>query len=88
MALAEEMDAPVWAAPSSERPPFPKDHPLYLGDLPFAIGPLARHLDGHDLAVVVGAPVFRYYPYAPGDYLPDGLQPWHVRPLPSSNCCR
>ena len=65
MALAEEMDAPVWAAPSSERPPFPKDHPLYLGDLPFAIGPLARHLDGHDLAVVVGAPVFRYYPLRP-----------------------
>jgi len=68
----------LWAAPSSERAPFLEDHPLYLGDLPFAIGPLARHLDGHDLAVVVGAPVFRYYPYAPGDYLPDGLQLWHV----------
>jgi benzoylformate decarboxylase len=76
--LAEKMDAPVWAAPSSERAPFPEDHPLYRGGLPFAIGPLARHLDGHDLAVVVGAPVFRYYPYIPGDYLPDGLRLWHV----------
>jgi benzoylformate decarboxylase len=78
VALAEKMDAPVWAAPSSERAPFPEDHPLYRGGLPFAIGPLARHLDGHDLAVVVGAPVFRYYPYIPGDYLPDGLRLWHV----------
>ena len=78
VALAEKMDAPVWAAPSSERAPFPEDHPPYRGGLPFAIGPLARHLDGHDLAVVVGAPVFRYYPYIPGDYLPDGLRPWHV----------
>jgi benzoylformate decarboxylase len=78
VALAEKMDAPVWAAPSCERAPFPEDHPLYRGGLPFAIGPLARHLDGHDLAVVVGAPVFRYYPYIPGDYLPGGLRLWHV----------
>ena len=78
VALAEKMDAPVWAAPSSERAPFPEDHPLYQGGLPFAIGPLARHLDGHDLAIVVGAPVFRYYPYIPGDYLPDGLRLWQV----------
>jgi benzoylformate decarboxylase len=63
VALAEKMDAPVWAAPASERAPFPEDHPLYPGGLPFAIRPLAKHLDGHDLAVVVGAPVFRYYPY-------------------------
>jgi benzoylformate decarboxylase len=83
VALAEKMDAPVWAAPSSERAPFPEDHPLYLGGLPFAIGPLARHLDGHDLAVVVGAPVFRYYPYVSGDYLPDGLRLWHVTDDPA-----
>jgi hypothetical protein len=24
------------------------------------------------------APVFRYYPYIPGDYLPDGVRLWHV----------
>jgi benzoylformate decarboxylase len=77
-ALAEKTDAPVWAAPSSERAPFPEDHPLYQGGLPFAIGPLARQLDGYDLAVVIGAPVFRYYPYLPGDYLPGGLRLWQV----------
>ena len=83
VALAEKMDAPVWAAPASERAPFPEDHPLYQGGLPFAIGPLARHLDGHDLAVVAGAPVFRYYPYIPGDYLPDGLRLWQVTDDPA-----
>jgi benzoylformate decarboxylase len=83
VALAEKMDAPVWAAPSSERAPFPEDHPLYEGGLPFAIGPLSKHLDGHDLAVVFGAPVFRYYPYIPGEYLPDGLRLWHITDDPA-----
>ena len=87
VALAEKMDAPVWAAPASERAPFPEDHELYQGGLPFAIGPLAKHLDGHDLAVVIGAPVFRYYPYLPGDYggsyLPDGVRLWHVTDDPA-----
>jgi benzoylformate decarboxylase len=78
VAVAEKLDAPVWAAPSSERAPFPEDHPLYLGGLPFAIGPLAKKLEGHDLAVVFGAPVFRYYPYVAGDYLPDGTALWQV----------
>jgi benzoylformate decarboxylase len=83
VALAEKMDAPMWTAPASERPPFPEDHPLYQGGLPFAIGPLARHLDGHDLAVVVGAPVFRYYSCIPGDYLPEGLRLWQVTDNPA-----
>ena len=29
-------------------------------------------LAGHDLVLVVGAPVFRYHQYEPGDYLPEG----------------
>jgi benzoylformate decarboxylase len=29
---------------------------------------------GHDLAVVIGAEVFRYYPYVPGEYLPEGTE--------------
>ena len=70
--LAEALNAPVWAAPASERAPFPEDHPLYIGGLPFAMGPLSDKLAGHDVAVVVGAPVFRYYPYVAGPYLPPG----------------
>jgi benzoylformate decarboxylase len=74
VALAEALGAPVWAAPACERAPFPEDHPLYCGGLPFAIGPLSTKLHGHDLALVIGAPVFRYYPYVPGPYLPPGLR--------------
>ncbi|MED5729005.1 benzoylformate decarboxylase, partial [Enterobacter hormaechei] len=28
----------------------------------------------HDLILVVGAPVFRYHQFAPGDYLPAGAE--------------
>lgn len=72
--FAETVRAPVWAAPACERTPFPEDHPLYQGFLPFAIGPLAEKLKGHDLVLVIGAPVFRYYPYLAGEYVPTGTR--------------
>ena len=78
IALAEKLNAPVWAAPACERPPFPETHPLYAGGLPFAIAPLSRKLEGHDVAIVIGAPVFRYYPYVAGTYLPEGMRLLHV----------
>jgi benzoylformate decarboxylase len=83
VALAEGLNAPVWAAPSSERAPFPEDHPLYVGGLPFAMGPLSDKLAGHDVALVVGAPVFRYYPYVAGPYLPPGLRLLHISDDPA-----
>ncbi|MFJ5551255.1 benzoylformate decarboxylase [Streptomyces sp. NPDC093225] len=72
VALAERAGLPVWSAPTEGRVSFPKTHPRYRGTLPPAIAPLARCLAGHDLVLVVGAPVFCYYPYLPGDYLPEG----------------
>ena len=83
VALAEALHAPVFAAPSSERAPFPEDHPLYVGGLPFAIGPLSEKLEGHDVVLVIGAPVFRYYPYVPGPYLPAGLRLLHISDDPA-----
>jgi benzoylformate decarboxylase len=83
VALAEALNAPVWAAPASERAPFPEDHRLYCGGLPFAIGPLSGKLDGHDVALVIGAPVFRYYPYVAGPYLPSGLRLLHISDDPA-----
>jgi len=83
VAFAEALGAPVWAAPASERAPFPENHPLYSGGLPFAIGPLSKKLEGHDVALVVGAPVFRYYPYVPGPYVPDGLRLLHISDDPA-----
>lgn len=74
IALAEKLRVPVWLAPFTENVPFPQTHPLYAGTLPPAIGPLGKALAGHDLIVVVGAPVFRYYPWVPGEYLPAGAK--------------
>lgn len=78
VALAERLQAPVWSAPMEGRVTFPQSHHLFRGHLPPAIGPLAKALDGHDLVVVLGAPVFRYYPYVPGEYLPAGTALAHI----------
>lgn len=42
------------------------------------MGPLSDKLKGHDLALIIGAPVFRYYPYVAGSYLPDGMRLLHI----------
>jgi benzoylformate decarboxylase len=81
--LAERLRCPVWAAPAEGRPGFPESHPLYRGTLPAAIAPLSERLTGHDVIVVIGAPVFRYYPYVPGDYIPAGSRLLHITDDPS-----
>jgi benzoylformate decarboxylase len=72
--LAEALDAPVWAAPSEFRLPFPNRHRLFRGVLPAGIASIARALSGHDLVVVFGAPVFRYHQHEPGPYLAEGTR--------------
>ncbi len=74
IAFAEALSAPVLTAPFAERTPFPESHRLHAGTLPSAIGPICKRLEGHDLVIAVGAPVFRYYPYVAGDYLPAGTK--------------
>jgi benzoylformate decarboxylase len=73
-ALAERLDAPTWAAPSLFRLPFPNRHPLFRGVLPAGIAPVADALSGYDLVLVLGAPVFRYHEYMPGEYLREGTR--------------
>jgi hypothetical protein len=51
--------------------------------LPFATRPLSEKLKGHDVALVIGAPVFRWYPYVPGPYLPAGLRLPHISDDPA-----
>ncbi|MFF7238802.1 benzoylformate decarboxylase [Streptomyces collinus] len=72
--LAERLGGPVWAAPSPFRLPFPNRHPLFRGVLPAGIEPVSRAFEGHDLVLVLGAPVFRYHEYLPGRYLPEGTR--------------
>jgi benzoylformate decarboxylase len=72
--LAEKLRAPVWAAPSAPRCPFPTTHPSFRGLLPASIKGISAALSGHDLILVIGAPVFRYHQYEPGPYLPEGAE--------------
>ncbi|MCW5252619.1 MULTISPECIES: benzoylformate decarboxylase [unclassified Streptomyces] len=72
--LAERLGGPVWAAPSQFRLPFPNRHPLFRGVLPAGIAPVSEAFEGHDLVLVLGAPVFRYHEYLPGRYLPEGTR--------------
>ena len=81
--FAERLGVKVWAAPACERPPFPEDHPLYAGGLPFAQGLLSQRLAGHDVILVIGAAVFRYYPWVAGDYVPDGARLLHITSDPA-----
>ena len=72
--FAEKLNAPVYGAPFADRGVFPQIHSLFQGALPPAIKPLNEKLEGHDLVLVIGAPVFKYYPFVPGAYLPDGTE--------------
>ncbi|MFC4783923.1 benzoylformate decarboxylase [Nocardioides sp. MAHUQ-72] len=72
VALAERLDARVHVAPSPHRLPFPNRHRLFGGVLPAGVRSVSRAFAGHDLVLVVGAPVFRYHQHEPGDLLPEG----------------
>jgi benzoylformate decarboxylase len=64
--LAERLSCPVWQESFGARAGFPQDHRLFAGFLPADRAGLRTTLAGHDLVLVVGAPVFRQYPYEPG----------------------
>ena len=74
VALSERQRLPVYAIPAtgSGRLGFPEGHPHFRGLLPPAIAGVTETLQGHDLILVVGASVFAYYPYIPGELLPEG----------------
>jgi benzoylformate decarboxylase len=72
--FAEKVGAPVYGSALPDRVSFPEDHRLYQGQLPMTIAGAAEILRDHDLVVVIGAQVFRYYPYVAGEYLPEGTE--------------
>ncbi|RDW58645.1 hypothetical protein BP6252_13121 [Coleophoma cylindrospora] len=72
--VAELLDAPVFQAPLAERAVFPETHRLFRGPLPIAKGPLSKALESYELVLVVGAEVWRYYPYVPGSIVAEGTK--------------
>jgi benzoylformate decarboxylase len=59
--LAEKTRASVWVSPFSARCSFPERHPQFAGFLHASPGQLSEALRGHDLVIVVGAPVFTFH---------------------------
>jgi benzoylformate decarboxylase len=62
----------VWASPMSSRCSFPERHPLFAGFLPPMREQIVKLLDGHDLILALGAPVFTYHIEGFGPHVPPG----------------
>ncbi len=72
--LAERLAAPVFQESFGARAGFPQDHGLFGGFLPADRPRLRERLAPHDVILVVGAPVFRQSPYAPGRFVEPGTR--------------
>lgn len=67
IALAELLNSDVYQDPIPPRWTFPRTHRLFCGGLLPAQQPLADQLAAYDTVVVLGARVFLYYAYVPGN---------------------
>ena len=76
--LAEKLKAGVWQEPISALPGFPWNHRLFQGHLPAAQKKISEKLSAHDVVLVLGAPVFTYYPYVPGPVVKGGTQVFQI----------
>ncbi len=82
VSLAERLNAAVWTDPMHPRVGFPQDHHLFQGHLPLAQAPIADQLSEYDVVLVLGAPVFRYFPYVPGPPVKESTRVIHVTDNP------
>jgi benzoylformate decarboxylase len=76
--LAEMHGAVVWASPLIGRCSFPENHRLFAGQLPAFREEICSRLQGHDLLVAIGAPLFTYHAEGHGPYLPPGLSAFQL----------
>src|SRR5262249_5157418 len=76
--LAERHGAAVWESPNVGRCSFPESHPLFAGFLPAARGAIVRHLDGYDVVLALGAPLFVYHQGGFGPFPPAGTQAFQL----------
>jgi benzoylformate decarboxylase len=72
--LAERLVAPVFQESFGARAGFPQDHRLFGGVLPADRPRVREKLAAYDAILVVGAPVFRQSPYAPGAFTEPGTR--------------
>ena len=72
--IADSLEAAVWQESFGARAGFPHDHPRFAGHLPADRARLRATLEQYDVVLVVGAPAFRQYAYAPGLLYPAGTR--------------
>lgn len=82
VALAEHLEIDVYQEPIASRWTFPRRHRLFCGALLPAQRPLAEQLAAYDAVVVLGAPVFLYYSYVPGDPIRPGTSLFQITNSP------
>ena len=82
VALAEKLNADVYAEPIASRWAFPRSHRLLRGGLLPARKPLADQLKDYDTVIVLGAPVFLYYAFVPGDPIAPGTKLFQITNSP------
>src|SRR4029077_20028958 len=78
IAMAEHLNADVYQEPIPSRWTFPRSHPQFRGGLLPAQQPLADQLAKYDTVIVLGAPVFLYYTYVPGDPIKTGTRLFQI----------
>jgi benzoylformate decarboxylase len=74
IALAERHQARVWASPMSGRNSFPENHRLFAGFLAADRTKIVASLAGHDVILVLGAPIFTYHVEGVGPHVPPGAR--------------
>src|SRR5215471_5338880 len=72
VALAERHGAAVWESPNVGRCSFPESHPLFAGFLPAGREAIVQRLDGYDVVLALGAPLFVYHQEGFGPFVPAG----------------
>src|SRR5687767_3078893 len=72
VALAELIGARVHGEPIYRRQSFPGGHPLWRGGLHPSPAAVRKQVDESDAVLIVGANVFTWFLYAPGEPFPKG----------------
>src|SRR5271154_2685233 len=80
--LAEHLGADVYQQPIPPRWTFPRRHRLFRGGLLPAQQPLAEQLAAYDAVVVLGAPIFLYYTFVPGEPIRRGTRLFQITNSP------
>jgi benzoylformate decarboxylase len=78
IALAELHNSPVWVSPMSSRNSFPENHRLFAGFLAADRSRIVHSLSGHDVILVLGAPLFTYHVAGFGPHVPPDAQVYQL----------